>query len=660
MHHLNIGEKSFEVVDAAARRDIAVESSRIDTNTQTLNFYALNWEQGNITSSGTSDHAKFIRSPEFYVAHTGNILEYNVASGYTLRILSYTTNGTYIVGLGDVSGHGFLKINADDVEKLKLRINNTSNTAVVPSEGYRAVTLRLFNGNVNAVTPQMYGAIGNGIHDDTAAFQSALNSGFDVHVPTSHNELYLITNTLIVPNTCKRIFGDLIPHGGTYQTGQIRFDISNTVASAEEGKSIPLFKLAWNTQGLSIAGIGASCAAIIEEGVEHRTGVFLQATDLLPENATSETPMIDKDIDFKQMYATNFYRAVIFKGRGFTCVDSAITSCNHVAQFEWIDDASDSNTEHPKVMNQRRILFKNCALHSITNRFFEINSGHAYGLEIIGCTADVGRGVIITAAEEAWNWNITGNVWQGLHCHATSGADNGAALQFNGGAKNCIISSNILSGDSAFWSDGYIPTNFLYMAGAVGCVISNNVFKGCNGDAIILGFVSADNKFVSSAASDGYRYRVSDKSIVSGSGYTLSDYIPVVPGDVIYCNQTLGSNNNGHALFDENKKVIDVIASKNPPDNSDMTFTIPNGIYWIKVSVLTSAKNTFKLTINKVLNCISICGNAFDDLPADNHYPVRFKTNATNVAFSGNTDTQGKPLYTADSGMTVGIYSNVV
>ena len=57
----------------------------------------------------------------------------------------------------------------------------------------------------------------------------------------------------------------------------------------------------------------------------------------------------------------------------------------------------------------------------------------------------------------------------------------------------------------------------------------------------------------------------------------------------------------------------------------------------------------------KQINGVAITGNAFDAL-GENANPIRFKRNATNVSFAGNTDTAGKTLYVADSGVTVQEY----
>ena len=45
------------------------------------------------------------------------------------------------------------------------------------------------------VTPEMYGAIGNGVADDTKAIQDAINSGFPIKC---NNVTYLISETLTI------------------------------------------------------------------------------------------------------------------------------------------------------------------------------------------------------------------------------------------------------------------------------------------------------------------------------------------------------------------------------------------------------------------------------------------------------------------------------
>lgn len=57
-------------------------------------------------------------------------------------------------------------------------------------------------GNLGFVTPEDYGAVGNGVADDTAAVQSAFSSGSNVYLPGT----YKLTDTIAVPNTSRRLY----------------------------------------------------------------------------------------------------------------------------------------------------------------------------------------------------------------------------------------------------------------------------------------------------------------------------------------------------------------------------------------------------------------------------------------------------------------------
>ena len=47
------------------------------------------------------------------------------------------------------------------------------------------------------VTPQMFGALGDGVNDDTSAIQAAINSGHNVYIPEGE---YIVSSTLVFPN----------------------------------------------------------------------------------------------------------------------------------------------------------------------------------------------------------------------------------------------------------------------------------------------------------------------------------------------------------------------------------------------------------------------------------------------------------------------------
>lgn len=54
-------------------------------------------------------------------------------------------------------------------------------------------------------TPQIYGAVGDGVHDDTTAIQTCLSNHDNVHIPAG---TYLITDTIQVTRTGQTVWGD--------------------------------------------------------------------------------------------------------------------------------------------------------------------------------------------------------------------------------------------------------------------------------------------------------------------------------------------------------------------------------------------------------------------------------------------------------------------
>nr|DAG33420.1 MAG TPA: tailspike protein [Bacteriophage sp.] len=70
-------------------------------------------------------------------------------------------------------------------------------------ENYRGITEELYakyNKSIDYVTPEQFGAIGDGLHDDTSAIQSAINSGKTL----VGRNTYLITRPLLLDNAVKR------------------------------------------------------------------------------------------------------------------------------------------------------------------------------------------------------------------------------------------------------------------------------------------------------------------------------------------------------------------------------------------------------------------------------------------------------------------------
>ena len=319
---------------------------------------------------------------------------------------------------------------------------------------------------MDAVTPQMYGAIADGVADDTESIQKAVDSGFDVYIPTTHKESYRITKPIRITNSqCKRIFSESISRRS--DKGSIIADFKDMGVDA---KTVPLFDV--HIQLLRINGIRIVSRAVNN----HRAGILVNAMD---------EKLCDYDIHIENCDIKNFYKVACFTGRGFEIVNSKVASCQYLAELYWKDE-NDTNKNHPAMYDQRGIMVKNCRLHNIASGFFTVKSGHAYGLHFSGNTVDNGSGYLVKAYEQAYGWNISNNVIQGINGDFNF-------MEFRKGMLNCVITGNTFVSDMGYWvgSEGTVGSWIKSLGSISGSIINSNVFK--NSDGAFMEIKNADN-----------------------------------------------------------------------------------------------------------------------------------------------------------------------
>lgn len=100
---------------------------------------------------------------------------------------------------------------------------------------------------------------------------------------------------------------------------------------------------------------------------------------------------------------------------------------------------------------------------------------------------------------------------------------------------------------------------------------------------VFSGFLSAENMIAYNKITANKRITVSNGAVVDATNQSLSDFIPVVYGEIIDINFTLGSDTYGHAFYDANKQFISAVsgnsAGKRIPviqNAAYIRFTIPN------------------------------------------------------------------------------------
>lgn len=386
----------------------------------------------------------------------------------------------------------------------------------VNNQIYEIQDSRLDNLTPSSITPQLFGAIGDGVADDSQAFQDALDycglTGNDLIVPTSNCEKYLITKTLFIPRAYKLGHNRLCTIKGTNLSGKgsrsaldhgifFQLDKNNNAINGWNGPQVDcLFYItneALRIENLHIKALGDESDAqtgticfYIHPEIENLDNTYTCSEKVklaTPDIANSKKiayPNLDvhADVDLGIIHCTANHFDTIFDmcGRGLTVKDCGFGKSNIVLRGNWATFPKDTN--HPSMYQQRGYCFQNNRIHKIIKNIIKMESGNAYGLIFTSNLIDNGqcRDNIIYCKDKALNWNISGNIFQGCLVEDTTSS----AFHFCNGVKNCIFSNNIVDYNEHYWDVNGTPTLREYFKfGAAGqsgdvdgLIISNNTF----------------------------------------------------------------------------------------------------------------------------------------------------------------------------------------
>ena len=326
-----------------------------------------------------------------------------------------------------------------DITSLDGRVTNTESDI-------EELTTKL-NHNVPIANVKDYGAVGDGETDDTQAFQDAIDTGYDVYVPSANNEVYLITDTLNLDNTGQTIFSD--------------FCNSRTINFQPESTQSVLFNI---SVPMTIKGITASCNEIQGGG---QGGIAIKADD---PNTRNDTDVLIENCGF-----TGFYNTIYFIGRGLYIHNSQITNSDIGIKISWDNDES-HDPIHGNMLGYRAHRIISTRFHSIQNYSIYIDSGTddapMTGMLISNNMLDYGRGRFLYSNAKQKFLTIIGNY---------IGYASQRGLDFNKSVENSIITGNNFFADSNFLSSNY----GIYFAQIVkNLTISGNSFNNFVNNAI--------------------------------------------------------------------------------------------------------------------------------------------------------------------------------
>lgn len=329
-----------------------------------------------------------------------------------------------------------------------------------------------------------FGAVGDGITDDSDAFQAAFDTGRNVYVPLTHGERYLITKTINATAKRQSMFGDMYNHNwaspstpaADNQTGYIVVDFTSSDANT------PAFYFKNNNSCVSFISIVNPNS---DSNVQYGTAFKFDTID------------VSDGIELNGACTFNTIRG--FKigcdayGRSFKCCDNHFygnhTDIHYYIRVgdDWEDNPTASNVyqQYPEYVGRALIVSRN--RHHV-NRLYVIHvesdtieydgnmlRGTLQGAQIIDNNIDSGYGYY------RFDCNMYNCIFSRNVMLATTAAYMfRCSYEMNG----CIISDNELNGAINELNVNRYPTYAIFINKMKKCVIKGNHISN-TGNAMI-------------------------------------------------------------------------------------------------------------------------------------------------------------------------------
>lgn len=355
------------------------------------------------------------------------------------------------------------RINADS--ELSMFINNaktvlensieTETTARELADSELEDSINALSKNQVFVNVKSFGAVGDGLTNDSPAFQAAIDSGYDIFIPTSRGEVYLLEDTIHMSKVRQVVFGDV----------NSRSMENNANVGYIDAKASPCFKVTQmnvHFQSLSFKSHDGDYTAPVGIAID------VDAT-AIADNA---------DCYINDCFFFGFDVTVKHIGRGLAFINNVVVESRRVLELSYTFDGMGGS-----VLQQPDTGFR--ALRVINNRYHgvativHVVTGILVGPIISLNDSDTGSALLVTEANASVRYGII---------NSNSIMFTGSIpISFLGPVEDCVISENVFTGLNNRQATYFIHAVFNEASYAFNRnVISNNVFNWCRGDGMLL------------------------------------------------------------------------------------------------------------------------------------------------------------------------------
>ena len=294
------------------------------------------------------------------------------------------------------------------------------------------------------VSVKDYGAKGDGITDDSAAFKAALDSGLDIYVPFSNKETYLIEQPVVIQNNPgQSMFSDVEWKSSEGGWGCIVFGDNGSFLV--EQQYMHFSRLGFKSKN----GTGATAV-----------GTAITVSDAI-ELANSDCKIIGCAF-------SNFQYSIMHNGRGLRVQECLFVGGRPITQNYTFDGTGGGPTQQPTT-GDRAITILSNRYHG-GFQFFTNQSGQLRGALICNNLCDVG-GQLVNNQATMNGCLIANNI---VDLSAT------IPLMNNGNMTDCIIANNVLNGSDTSSNNAPVALmQSLTDSVFTGNLIQGNLFKNC-------------------------------------------------------------------------------------------------------------------------------------------------------------------------------------